>query len=54
MTLLPCDVITMGTPPDVGPGMKPPQYMHPGDVVTLSIQGLGQKRQKVVAFNGRS
>jgi 2-keto-4-pentenoate hydratase/2-oxohepta-3-ene-1,7-dioic acid hydratase in catechol pathway len=54
MTLLPGDVITTGTPPGVGLGMKPPQYMHPGDVVTLGIQGLGEQRQKIVAFRGRA
>lgn len=53
MTLLPGDVITTGTPPGVGLGMKPPQYMHPGDVVTLGIQGLGDQRQKIVAFKGK-
>jgi 2-keto-4-pentenoate hydratase/2-oxohepta-3-ene-1,7-dioic acid hydratase in catechol pathway len=50
MTLEPGDVITTGTPPGVGLGMKPPRYLQPGDVVTLSIEGLGQQRQKVVAF----
>ncbi|MGE5142047.1 MAG: fumarylacetoacetate hydrolase family protein [Acidobacteriota bacterium] len=54
MTLLPGDVITTGTPPGVGLGMKPqPVYLKPGDVVTLGIQGLGEQRQKVVAFKGR-
>ena len=53
MTLSPGDVITTGTPPGVGLGMKPPQYMHPGDVVTLGIQGLGEQRQKIVAFKGK-
>jgi 2,4-didehydro-3-deoxy-L-rhamnonate hydrolase len=54
MTLLPGDVITTGTPPGVGLGMKPtPQYLKAGDVVTLGIQGLGEQRQKVVAFKGR-
>jgi 2-keto-4-pentenoate hydratase/2-oxohepta-3-ene-1,7-dioic acid hydratase in catechol pathway len=53
MTLLPGDVVTTGTPPGVGLGMKPPQYMHPGDVVSLGIQGLGEQRQKVVAFKSR-
>jgi 2,4-diketo-3-deoxy-L-fuconate hydrolase len=33
--------------------MKPPQYLKEGDVVTLGIQGLGEQRQKVVAFKGR-
>ena len=51
MTLLPGDVITTGTPPGVGLGMKPtPQYLKAGDVVTLGIQGLGEQKQKVVAF----
>jgi 2-keto-4-pentenoate hydratase/2-oxohepta-3-ene-1,7-dioic acid hydratase in catechol pathway len=49
MTLLPGDIITTGTPPGVGLGMKPPQYLKPGDVVTLGIQGLGEQRQRVVA-----
>ena len=51
MTLLPGDVITTGTPPGVGIGMKPtPQFLKPGDVVTLGIQGLGEQRQRVVPF----
>jgi 2,4-didehydro-3-deoxy-L-rhamnonate hydrolase len=54
MTLLPGDLITTGTPPGVGMGMKPePQYLKAGDVVTLGIAGLGEQRQKVVAFRGR-
>jgi len=53
MTLLPGDVITTGTPPGVGMGMKPQQYLKAGDVVTLGIQGLGEQKQKVVAFKGR-
>jgi 2-keto-4-pentenoate hydratase/2-oxohepta-3-ene-1,7-dioic acid hydratase in catechol pathway len=51
MTLLPGDIITTGTPPGVAMGMKPvPQWLKPGDVVTLGIQGLGEQRQKIVAF----
>jgi 2-keto-4-pentenoate hydratase/2-oxohepta-3-ene-1,7-dioic acid hydratase in catechol pathway len=51
MTLLPGDIITTGTPPGVGLGMKPqPKYLNVGDVMTLGIQGLGQQRQKVVAY----
>jgi 2-keto-4-pentenoate hydratase/2-oxohepta-3-ene-1,7-dioic acid hydratase in catechol pathway len=51
MTLLPGDLITTGTPPGVGMGMKPnPQYLKAGDVVTLGIQGLGEQKQKVVAY----
>jgi 2,4-diketo-3-deoxy-L-fuconate hydrolase len=54
MTLLPGDIITTGTPPGVGMGMKPePQYLKSGDVVTLGIAGLGQQRQNVVAFKGK-
>jgi len=54
MTLLPGDIITTGTPPGVGMGMKPePQYLKAGDVVTLGIAGLGEQRQSVVAFKGR-
>ena len=50
MTLLPGDIITTGTPPGVAMGMKPaPQWLKPGDVVTLGIQGLGEQKQKVVA-----
>jgi 2-keto-4-pentenoate hydratase/2-oxohepta-3-ene-1,7-dioic acid hydratase in catechol pathway len=53
MTLLPGDVITTGTPPGVALGMKPPQWLKPGDIVTLGIEGLGQQRQRVVAARGR-
>ncbi|TMH48404.1 MAG: fumarylacetoacetate hydrolase family protein [Betaproteobacteria bacterium] len=54
MTLVPGDVITTGTPPGVGMGMKPePQYLKAGDVVTLGIAGLGAQTQKVVAFKGK-
>ena len=49
MTLLPGDIITTGTPPGVGTGMKPPQYLNVGDVVTLGIEGLGEQRQEIVA-----
>ena len=54
MTLLPGDVITTGTPPGVGMGMKPTaQYLKAGDVVTLGIEGLGEQTQKVVAYKAR-
>ena len=54
MTLLPRDVITTGTPPGVGMGMKPePQYLKAGDVVTLGIAGLGEQRQNVVAYKAK-
>ena len=49
MTLLPGDIITTGTPPGVGLGMKPPRYLKAGDVVTLGIAGLGEQRQAVRA-----
>ncbi len=50
MTLLPGDIITTGTPPGVGLGIKPtPIFLQPGDVVTLGVQCLGQQRQRVVA-----
>ena len=50
MTLMPGDVITTGTPPGVGMGVKPnPVFLKPGDVLTLGIRGLGEQRQKVVA-----
>ncbi|MBL0075550.1 MAG: fumarylacetoacetate hydrolase family protein [Rhodocyclaceae bacterium] len=50
MTLLPGDIITTGTPPGVGLGMKPPTFLKVGDVMTLGIEGLGQQRQTVVAY----
>jgi 2,4-diketo-3-deoxy-L-fuconate hydrolase len=52
MTLLPGDIITTGTPPGVGLGVKPePVFLKVGDVMTLGIQGLGQQKQKVVAYS---
>ncbi|HET6802508.1 MAG TPA: fumarylacetoacetate hydrolase family protein [Casimicrobiaceae bacterium] len=53
MTLLPGDLITTGTPPGVALGMKPPQWLQAGDVVTLGIEGLGEQRQRVVPFKER-
>ncbi|GAA4401740.1 fumarylacetoacetate hydrolase family protein [Quisquiliibacterium transsilvanicum] len=50
MTLNPGDIITTGTPPGVGTGMKPPQFLKPGDVVSLGIEGLGEQRSPVVKF----
>ena len=50
MTLEPGDIITTGTPPGVGLGMKPPVYLKAGDVMTLGIEGLGEQRQVVVPF----
>jgi 2-keto-4-pentenoate hydratase/2-oxohepta-3-ene-1,7-dioic acid hydratase in catechol pathway len=48
MTLHPGDIISTGTPPGVGMGMKPPTYLRSGDVVRLGIQGLGEQCQMVV------
>jgi len=54
MTLLPGDIIATGTPPGVGMGIKPePRFLKPGDVMQLYIQGLGEQRQKVVAWPGK-
>jgi 2,4-didehydro-3-deoxy-L-rhamnonate hydrolase len=53
MTLLPGDLITTGTPPGVGMGRKPQEWLQPNDVVTLGIQGLGEQRQRIVAFRNR-
>ena len=50
MILEPGDVITTGTPPGVGMGMKPPRFLKAGDVVSLGIEGLGEQRQRFVAF----
>jgi 2,4-diketo-3-deoxy-L-fuconate hydrolase len=47
MSLQPGDIISTGTPPGVGLGMKPPMFLKPGDVMTLGIDGLGQQRQEV-------
>ena len=49
MSLQPGDVISTGTPPGVGLGQKPEVYLKPGDVMELSIEGLGVQRQKVEA-----
>ena len=49
MVLEPGDVITTGTPPGVGLGMKPPKFLKAGDEMRLGIDGLGEQRQKVVA-----
>jgi 2-keto-4-pentenoate hydratase/2-oxohepta-3-ene-1,7-dioic acid hydratase in catechol pathway len=53
MTLLPGDIITTGTPPGVGMGIKPaPVFLKPGDVMTAGIRGLGEQMQKIVAWPG--
>ncbi|SIT08100.1 fumarylacetoacetate hydrolase family protein [Paracoccus saliphilus] len=49
MSLQPGDIISTGTPPGVGMGMKPPRYLKAGDVVELGVEGLGSQRQNCVA-----
>jgi 2-keto-4-pentenoate hydratase/2-oxohepta-3-ene-1,7-dioic acid hydratase in catechol pathway len=51
MTLLPGDVISTGTPAGVGLGMSPPVYLRAGDLVELGIEGLGESRQRVTAYD---
>ena len=51
MMLEPGDIITTGTPPGVGLGMKPPRYLKSDDEMVLRIDGLGEQRQRVVAFD---
>jgi 2-keto-4-pentenoate hydratase/2-oxohepta-3-ene-1,7-dioic acid hydratase in catechol pathway len=48
MSLQPGDIISTGTPPGVGMGMKPPRYLRHGDVVELGIAGLGDQKQTFV------
>ncbi len=50
MTLLPGDIISTGTPPGVGLGLKPvPVYIKPGDIIELGVEGLGEQRQEAIA-----
>jgi 2-keto-4-pentenoate hydratase/2-oxohepta-3-ene-1,7-dioic acid hydratase in catechol pathway len=51
MSLLPGDIISTGTPPGVGMGQRPPIYLRAGNVVRLGIDGLGQQRQRAVAYD---
>lgn len=50
MTLSPGDVIPTGTPAGVGLGMKPPRFLRPGDTMRLTVTGLGEQRQRVLAY----
>jgi 2,4-diketo-3-deoxy-L-fuconate hydrolase len=50
MTLLPGDIIATGTPPGVALGMKPPQYLKPGDRLRLSVEGLGEQNNILVPW----
>ena len=49
MTLYPGDIIFTGTPAGVGDGMDPPQYLRPGDVVRIGVEGLGEQRQIIAS-----
>ena len=49
MSLQPGDIISTGTPPGVGMGMKPQVFLKPGDVMCLGIEGLGEQKQMTVA-----
>jgi 2-keto-4-pentenoate hydratase/2-oxohepta-3-ene-1,7-dioic acid hydratase in catechol pathway len=51
MTLMPGDIIATGTPPGVALGMKPPQYLNPGDTLRLSVEGLGEQNNRLVAWS---
>lgn len=53
MTLLPGDVVTTGTPAGIGNAAKPPVYLEPGDVIELGVEGLGDQRQDVCAWEDR-
>ena len=48
MSLQPGDIVSTGTPPGVGMGMKPQVFLKPGDVMELGIEGLGEQKQKTV------
>ena len=49
MSLQPGDIISTGTPPGVGMGMKPQVFLKPGDVMNLGIEGLGEQKQKTIS-----
>ena len=51
MSLLPGDIISTGTPPGVGMGMKPQRFLKPGDVVELGIDGLGTQKQSIRPYS---
>ncbi|MCH8237119.1 MAG: fumarylacetoacetate hydrolase family protein [Proteobacteria bacterium] len=53
MTLMPGDVIPTGTPSGVGFGQEPPIYLKPGDVMRLGVEGLGEQRQEVRAWEDK-
>lgn len=51
MSLLPGDIISTGTPAGVGLGMKPPEFIKPGDIIVQGIDGLGSSSQLAVALD---
>jgi 2-keto-4-pentenoate hydratase/2-oxohepta-3-ene-1,7-dioic acid hydratase in catechol pathway len=52
MALMPGDIISTGTPPGVGAGHKPePIFLRPGNVMQVGVDGLGEQRQEVIAFD---
>jgi len=52
MTLNPGDVIPTGTPSGVAMGFKPPKFLKAGDTMRLSVEGLGEQTQRLVAYRG--
>jgi 2,4-didehydro-3-deoxy-L-rhamnonate hydrolase len=50
MTLMPGDIIATGTPPGVALGMKPPQYLKAGDTLRMSVEGLGEQNNRLIAW----
>jgi 2-keto-4-pentenoate hydratase/2-oxohepta-3-ene-1,7-dioic acid hydratase in catechol pathway len=52
MTLEPGDVIPTGTPSGVAMGLKPPKFLKSGDRMRLSVEGLGEQNQRLVAYQG--
>ena len=48
ITLMPGDIITTGTPPGVGLGMNPPQFLKDGDEMSLKVDNLGEQKSKVI------
>ena len=49
MSLRPGDILSTGTPPGVGLGHKPPIFLRAGQTMRLSVEGLGEQRQSVIA-----
>ena len=51
ITLMPGDIITTGTPPGVGLGMSPPQFLKEGDKMLLRVDSLGEQKTKIIKEN---